>query len=168
MHNIKKMVEKELKKIEHEGLNKQNLETLYKLVDIHKDISNEEYWENSEEVMDMYGREDYNERGYGARGGRGRGGSRGGSRGGGRGRGSGTRYGADERMNDVMDGWEDYREGMEEYKERGSYGAKEKGLESLEFMLDAFVKWFEDISRDAETQEEVDLIKKYANKIKNV
>ena len=86
---FKKMVEKEIKKIEREGLNKQNLETLYKLVDIHKDIANEQYWDTSEGVMDMYDRDD-----YGARGRRGTG--RSSMRG--RGRSSGTRYGNDGRM----------------------------------------------------------------------
>lgn len=112
-----------------------------------------------------YGRGDYGRDEYGARGGRG--GGRGGNRGGGRGRGSGTRYG-DGRIYEAMDGWEEYRDYMDEYKERGSYGAKEKGLESLEYMLDCFVKWFEEIAKDAETQEEVDLVKKYANKLRNV
>ena len=169
MHKVKKSVREEIEKIQKEGINKNNLDTLCKLVDIHKDIANEEYWEVKEEALEMrgnygeYGRGDYGRDEYGARD-RGRGGNRGG----GRGRGSGTRYGGDDRINEVMEGWEEYKEGMDEYRERGSYGAKEKGLESLEFMLDAFVKWFEDIARDAETQEEVDMIKKYANKIKNV
>lgn len=165
MDKIKDSVKSEIMKIHKEGINKNNLDMLGKLVDIHKDIANEQYWEVKEEALEMRGNYNgYDREEYGARMRDGRGMQRGGR---GRGRGSGTRYG-DGRIYDVMEGWEEYRDGMDEYRERGSYGAKEKGLESLEFMLDAFVKWFEDISRDAETQEEVDLIKKYANKIKNV
>lgn len=163
MDKLKDSVKSEIMKIHKEGINKNNLDMLGKLVDIHKDLANEEYWEVKEEALEMRGNYNgYDRDDYGARGGRGM--QRGGR---GRGRGSGTRYG-DGRIYDVMEGWEEYRDGMDEYRERGSYGAKEKGLESLEFMLDAFVKWFEDIARDAETQEEVDMIKKYANKIKNV
>lgn len=171
MHEVKESIKKEIMKIHREGINKNNLEMLGQLVDIHKDIANEEYWEAKEEALEMrgnygeYGRGDYGRDEYGARGGRGNG--RGGNRSGGRGRGSGTRYG-DGRIYEAMDGWEEYKDYMDEYKERGSYGAKEKGLESLEYMLDCFVKWFEEIAKDAETQEEVDLVKKYANKIRNV
>lgn len=167
MDKLKDSIKSEIMKIHKEGINRNNLDMLGKLVDIHKDIANEEYWEYLEGEMEMYDREEYGARGRGRgreRDSRGR--YREGYERGGRGNGSGTRYG--NRIYDIMDDWENYREGMDEYRERGSYGAKEKGLESLEFMLDAFVKWFEDISRDAETQEEVDLIKKYAKKIKEM
>lgn len=169
MHDVKEKVMKEIEKLTKEGISGSNLEALYKLVDIHKDISNEEYWKYLKGEMEMYDREEYGARGRGQSG-RGRGRyNEGGYERSGRGNGSGTRYGnRSGRIYDIMDGWEEYRDGMDEYKDRGSYGAKEKGLESLEFMLDAFVKWFEDISRDAETQEEVDLIKKYAKKIKEM
>ena len=167
MHKIKECVKKEIDKIMKDGIGQHNLEALYKLVDIHKDIENEEYWRFKEGGDNMYDREEYgarrrerDSRGRYREGGRDSYGGRG------RGDGSGTRYGA--RIYDIMDGWEEYKDGMDEYRDRGSYGAKEKGLESLEFMLDAFVKWFEDISRDAETQEEVDLIKKYAKKIREM
>ena len=163
MHKVKECVKKEIDKIICEGINQQNLDALGKLVDIHKDIANENYWQVKEEVYDMYDRD---EERYGRRMRDSRGRymeSKGYDRR------SDSRYGnRPMRIYDIMDGWEDYRDGMDEYRDRGSYGAKEKGLESLEFMLDAFVKWFEDISREAETQEEVDLIKKYAKKIKDM
>lgn len=153
MHKVKECVKKEIDKIVCEGISQQNLDALGKLVDIHKDISNENYWKYLEGEMDMYDRDErkrYGGRMYDRRG-------------------SGTRYGnRPMRIYDIMEGWEDYKDGMDEYRDRGSYGAKEKGLESLEYMLDAFVKWFEDTSREAETQEEVDLIKKYAKKIKDM
>lgn len=161
MDKLKDSVKSEIMKIYKEGINKNNLDTLGKLVDIHKDIANEEYWEIKEEALEMRGNYNgYDREEYGGRDMRG-------MRRGGRGRGSGTRYG-DGRIYDVMEGWEEYKDYMDEYKERGSYGAKERGLESLEYMLDCFVKWFEEIAKDAETQEEVDLVKKYANKVRNV
>ena len=163
MDKIKDSVKSEIMKIYKEGINRNNLDMLGKLVDIHKDIANEEYWEVKEEALEMRGNYgDYDREEYGIRGGRGM--QRGGR---GRGRGSGTRYG-DGRIYDVMEGWEEYKDHMDEYRERGSYGDKEKGLECLEYMLDCFVKWFEEIAKDAETQEEVDLVKKYANKLRNV
>ena len=49
----KEEVEKLIKQITESGLQVANVELLYKLIDIHKDINNEEYWEKKEENM-MY------------------------------------------------------------------------------------------------------------------
>ena len=46
---IKEQVEEKLKTISDNGIKSENLENLYKLIDIHKDISNEEYWKVKEE-----------------------------------------------------------------------------------------------------------------------
>ena len=179
MQSLKELVETELKDILDIGIQEDNIDNLGKLIDIHKDIANENYWKVKEDNMRnrMYGANRYSRDAYGTsvidnygnygrrmRDSRGRY-----MESKGYDRRPDSRYGnRPMRIYDIMDGWEDYRDGMDEYRDRGSYGAKEKGLESLEFMLDAFVKWFEDISREAETQEEVDLIKKYAKKIKDM
>lgn len=47
---LKKQVEDELKKISEEGIKNENIEKLFELIDIHKDIENEEYWKIKKEV----------------------------------------------------------------------------------------------------------------------
>ena len=49
IEKIKKETEKVMCEIAEEGLDLQNIETLYKAVDIHKDLANEEYWEKKKE-----------------------------------------------------------------------------------------------------------------------
>ena len=49
-NDIKKLVETKLKEFNATNINPSNLENLYKLVDIHKDLENEEYWEIKKEV----------------------------------------------------------------------------------------------------------------------
>lgn len=48
---LTKLVEQELSAIAEEGIHSENVEYLYKLVDIHKDIENEEYWKIKKEVL---------------------------------------------------------------------------------------------------------------------
>lgn len=50
MESIKKLVETELKGALEEGIQQDNIDDIGKLVDIHKDIENEEYWKIKEEV----------------------------------------------------------------------------------------------------------------------
>lgn len=48
--DIINIVEGKLKEYNATNINPSNLENLYKLVDIHKDLKNEEYWEIKKEV----------------------------------------------------------------------------------------------------------------------
>lgn len=52
LKKVNEQVEGQIKKIVEEGLQLNNIDRLYKLVDIHKDIANEEYWKKKEEVME--------------------------------------------------------------------------------------------------------------------
>ena len=170
IEKVKKETEKVIEQILNQGIQENNLDVLYKLVDIHKDIANEEYWQKKKEETDMryrgysgeygnygrggnYGEDDS----YGRRGvkGTGRGRYRGG-------RGSG-RYG-EEMMDDMYQNYEAYAEGREQYG-RGNYGAKEDTMMSLEYMLESMVDFVEMLKQDASSQEEVNLIKKYTKKI---
>lgn len=173
MDSVKKESEKIIENIVQDGINNDNIEFLYKLVDIHKDISNEEYWKNKEEVIDMryrnYGREQYGEydmmyrydrRGYGANYGR----KRRDSRGRFMERGRDTKYRGEDMMNDMYRNYQDYADGKEEY-DRGNYGAKEDTMKSLDYMLESVVCFFDMLKEDANSQEEMDLIKKYARQI---
>lgn len=152
----KEEVEKLIKSITENGLQINNVELLYKLIDIHKDIENEKYWENKEEAMkymrDDYGMEDYR---------------------GGRSRDSQGRFMGDRRMisyrgqrviDEMYNGYRNYNEGKEEYN-RGNYGARNETMRSLEGMLESVTDFIEMLQNDASSQEEVDMIKHYTRKI---
>ena len=179
MDKLKEQVEKGIDSIIEQGIESNNLEALYQLVDIHKDLANEEYWKNKEEVMKMryrgyngyseggYG-EGYSEGGYGAesygrRGvpgtGRGRyneGGSYGrrGVKGTGRGR-----YRGEEAMDEMAYHYGNYSESS------GQYGAEGQTMKSLEYMLNSVVEFIQMLEEEAGSQEEVKLIKHYTKKI---
>lgn len=157
IEGLKEKIENGIKNIADNGIEREELDTLYKLVDIHKDLENEEYWEKKKEVMEMnyrgygnYDREDYGRRMRDARG-----------RYMGRGRGN---YGNEEPMDEMYEAYREYSEGREQYN-RGNYGAKEDTMKSLEYMLESAVNFFEMLKQDASSQEEVQMIKHYAKKI---
>lgn len=52
MEELKNKVEEKIEKIINDGINMENLDALYKLIDIHKDIENEEYWKIKKEVYE--------------------------------------------------------------------------------------------------------------------
>lgn len=151
--------EKSIENILNEGLTDTNLDILYKLVDIHKDISNEKYWKVKErEIMrydnygnyngynnynNNYGREQYGA--YGRRGGNGR-------------------YRGHDYMDGMYEGYNRYEEGREQYN-RGNYGAKEDTIKSLEYMLESAKDFFSMLKSEANSQEEMQLIREYAKKI---
>lgn len=130
--------------IKEDGINSDNLEYLYKLVDIHKDLKNEKYWESEERKMrySNYGNEydDYNS--YGRRGvpGTGRGRYREGSYG---------RQGVDAkyRGEDMLDEMS-YHYGN--YHDSNSYGAKE---DSAYKMTEAFKEFGYSIAEELEPNE---------------
>lgn len=156
---VKSEVEKEIKSIMQTGISENNIDLLYSLIDIHKDIENEEYWDCKKEVLGMRYRDydrRYDRRGYDNYGARQRD-----SRG---------RYmtGRDDRgysiIDDMNDMYEDYSGNKEEYN-RGNYGAKDDTLKSLDYMLKSVVQFMEMLRDEATTDEEMQLIKKYARKI---
>lgn len=171
MEKLKELVEEEIKKIEESGIDLTKVETLSELVDIHKDIANEEYWQKKGEALTMrYGEYDEYNEGYGRR--------RRDSRGrymegdynegsysrGGRGRGRGN-YGhympyPEVYMDRMMDGMEGYMEGREQYN-RGNYGAKGQTIESLEKMLEGTHAFVGDILQDPEQKEAHEVVRHY-------
>lgn len=179
-NELKEKVDEEINNLFELGINEQNVGTIGKLIDIKKDIAQIESIEKEEKEMRYYGeydgygarrgrRRSYGEgnyEGYGEnyneRGGSGRGGSRGGS---------GGSYGhhlPDMYFDRMMDGYDNYMEGMDRYRRGGNYGDREKGMESLEYMLEGIVGFFETLQEKMESPEEVELIKKYARKIKEM
>lgn len=49
---LKEVVEAKIEKLLETGVQAGNADYLYKLVDIHKDIENEEYWKIKKEVLE--------------------------------------------------------------------------------------------------------------------
>lgn len=142
----KEEVEKFIKQVIDEGLQVGNVDLLYKLVDIHKDIENEEYWKEKEENMMYRGYDNYgrsrDSRGrfmdsYGRRGvpGSGRG-----------------RYRGEEIMDDMYRNYEDYSEGKE------MYGADNKTLESFNYMVKSFKDYYKHLKDNASSNEEVQIL----------
>lgn len=115
-------VEEQLKKIVEQGITQSNIDYTYKLVDIHKDLANENYWKVKEEkyMMRGYG-EDYGRRYRGEYGRRGVPGT-------GRGR-----YRGEDAMMEMQESYEEYNEAYEEAM-NGNYGAEgamQKSAESI-------------------------------------
>lgn len=152
----KEEVEKLIKAATENGLQASNVQLLYQLIDIHKDIENEKYWKNKEEAM-RYMRDDYDMENYR----------------GGRSRDSQGRFMGDRRMtsyrgqrvlDEMYNGYRNYNDGKEEYN-RGNYGARNETMKSLEGMLESVTDFIEMLQNDASSQEEVDMIKHYTRKI---
>ena len=172
MEKLKELVEAELKTMQESGIDSNNIDAIYKLVDIHKDIANEEYWEAKKEAMEMRYRGDYEGygEGYEESYGRRRRDSRGRYMEGGRGGSRGGNYGhympyPDMYMNRMMEGMDGYMEGRESYR-RGNYNGKDQSVESLEKMLEGIVAFVEEIQNDPEQHEEKEVVNHYIKKLK--
>lgn len=165
---VKIHVEEKINNIITQGIKPENIDNLYKLVDIHKDLANEEYWKIKEGGKEMryrygnyeneYNRENYGDEMYGGgrrRDSRGRYMERGNRRG---------NYRGHDMLDDMYENYGEYSENREEYK-RGNYGAKGDTMKSLEYMLESVVEFIEMLKEDATSQEEIELIKKYSKKI---
>ena len=191
MEKMKKfceLIESELSKIAEKGLTTSNLETAYKLVDMYKDIKNTEYWETKGEyydtvLMEMQGgysegnysmmEDDYSMRGRKRdRMGRysredGMGGqsmARGGRR---DNRGRYSREGGYS-----MDGgysmYDRYMDAKQSYRSNQSMDGKQKLMESLEDYMDDFTEKIKEMARDADSQDERDLINKFLSKMQTI
>ena len=165
--------EKVIKDLLEEGIKTENIDFLGKVVDIHKDIANEEYWKvKKEDIMryrayegygeygeygdgESYGRRSRDSRGRYTEGSYGRRGVKGTGRG---------RYRGDEAMDEMSYHYGNYSENREQYG-RGNYGAKENTIKSLEYMMESVVDFIEMLEQDATSQEEINIIKKYTKKI---
>ena len=139
-------VEESIRKIVDEGITTSNLEHLYKLSKI-KHLAKED--------KEMYGEDgNYNGRGpsrgsygnYGNYGDYGR-------------RGYDMKYKGHEHIDRMGENYGRYEEG------RQRYGANEDTLRSLEYMLQSAVDFFEMLKSDANSQEEINMIRKYAQRI---
>ena len=158
----KSEVEKIIKQITENGLQTANVELLYKLIDIHKDIENEKYWKEKEEESMYRGRDYFMDDSY--NGGRSRD-SRGRYREGdsygrrgvpGTGRG---RYRGYDMIEEMGEHYGDYSEG------RDTYGNDRETEKSFDKMLQSLEDFTYLIMQEADSQDKIEKVRKTARKI---
>ena len=151
----KSEVERIIKQITENGLQTANVELLYKLIDIHKDIENEKYWKEKEENM-MY--RDYdNYSGGRSRDSRGRYMESYGRRGvPGTGRG---RYRGYDMIEEMGEHYGNYSEG------RDTYGNDRETEKSFDKMLQSLEDFTYLIMQEADSQDKIEKVRKTARKI---
>lgn len=157
LKRIKEETERKLDDMmNQEGLQPHNIDMMYSLMDIHKDIANEEYWKEKGEHMrysrgysdhrgmehDTYGRRKRDSRGRYMDGGM-----------------DGRRYRGHDMIDEMYNGYTEYHDG------RSRYGAGPETMEPLEAMLERVVDFVEMLKHDAGSQQEMDLIRHYTKKI---
>lgn len=193
MKKLCELIESELSKIAEKGLTTSNLETAYKLVDMYKDLKNTEYWETKGEYYDTvlmemqggYSERDYSmmEDDYAMRGrkrdrmGRysrddgmmrdGQSMARGGRRDN-RGRNQYSREGGYSMNDGGYSMYDRYMDAKQSYRSNQSMDGKQKLMESLEDYMDDFTEKIKEMSRDADSAEERELINKFMNKLQNI
>ena len=148
--DLKHATEKQIKEVLDNGIQMNNIEYLGELVDIHKDIANEEYWcmkEGEDMRYNNYGRYD-NYRGY-------------------------DNYGRRERDSRGRYRGEEYIDEMHEHygryvDNRQRYGANEDTKKSLQYMLESMEDFARMLREDAQNQEEVEMIRQTAQRIANM
>lgn len=162
---IKESVMKKLKQFDNVELNEKETDTLYKLVDIYKDLENIDYWDVKKEVMKMrynnygeyseggYGEGRYSEGNYGRRGvpGTGRGRYRGHDEG-------------EEMIEDMRQSYSAYSESRNAYS-RGNYGAEQDGMKALEDTMEIFTEFAQKMIQEVDSPEAKQIIRKHLRKI---
>lgn len=157
-------VDKSIKRIMEQGVQTNNIDFLYKMIDVKKDIA--EIEKEEQEMMygnygnyDNYGEYDRSYGGGRRRDSRGRymeGDSYGrrGVKGTGRGR-----YRGEEMMEDMMYHYGNYNEGREQY------GADEETMKSFKYMLKSFKDYYKHLKDEASSQQEVQMLEDVAREI---
>lgn len=158
---LKEEIHKLKEQISEEGIEaNNNLEYLYKLVDIEKDICEIEEDKDSMRYNDYgrYGRDEYGIQGNFGRDEYGR-------RGNYRARGN---YRGNDYMDSMYNEYNRYEEGREQYNRGGNYNAKEDSIKSLEYMMESTVDLVKMLYENAQSQEEVNIIKKHIKKMSDM
>lgn len=145
---LKVKIENGIKKITENGVEEKDIEMLGNLIDMHKDISNEEYWDKKKEVMSMRYRDydEYEGDMYGRRS-----------------RDSRGRYKTG-RMHEGEEMIEEMRQHYGNYAEGRRYGGTEKE-KSFDYMLQSAEEFFTHLMEEAENPEQMEKIKRTARKI---
>lgn len=155
------LVDETLERTIKDGLTTNNLDIVYKLSKIKyytkeaKEMNNYGNYGGRRPGYDTYGRDSYgNYENYGNYG-RGSYGARG----------RDMRYRGDDSLDRMAGEYGRYEEGRRSYREGGNYGAKEDSMKSLKYMLEATVDFFKMLNSEAESQEEKQLIRQYAQQL---
>lgn len=149
-------VEKIIKQITENGLDIGNVELLYKLIDIHKDIENENYWKEKEENMMYRDYDNYNggrsrdSRGRYMEGSYGRRGVPGSGRG---------RYRGYDYIDEMSRNYGDYSEG------RDTYGNDHETEKSFDKMLQSLEDFTYLLMQEADSPDKIEKVKMTARKI---
>jgi len=140
-------VEEKIQTIVEGGITPDNIEALGELIDIHKDLANEDYWKEKKEAMKMRyrGYDEYSEGGYGRRGRDSRG------------RYAGRGYEGEEMIEEMREHYGNYMEG-------GRYNGPEKD-KAFDYMLKSAEEFFMHLMEEAEHPEQMEKIKRTARKI---
>lgn len=156
---INEQIDKTINGILEQGIQAGNVDFLYKIVDIKKDMAEIEK-EEQEMMYGNYGRyDDMSYSGGRRRDSRGRymeGGSYGrrGVPGTGRGR-----YRGEEMLEEMMEEYGNYSEGRE------MYGADQDTLKSFKYMLKSFKDYYKHLKEEASSQEEIQLLEQTAREM---
>lgn len=159
LDKLKEETDKSMKRVLEQGVQTNNVDFLYKMIDIKKDIAEIEK-EEQEMMYGNYGRyDDMSYSGGRRRDSRGRymeGGSYGrrGVPGSGRGR-----YRGEEMMDEMMYHYGNYNEGREQY------GADEETMKSFKYMLKSFKDYYKHLKEEASSQQEVKMLEDVAREI---
>ena len=145
MDQIINKTEEYIKKVGEQGLDSVDIDYLFKVVDIYKDIKeveNMDYGRN--ENYGRYGEyNNYND--YGRRG-------------------VDARYRGESYMDSMNGSYRNYEAARYEYN-NGNYGAKEDGLKELDYMMHAAMKFIKMIKEEATSPEEKEIVMKHIRKI---
>lgn len=158
---VKEKTEYIIDDILQEGITGDNIDMLGKLIDIHKDMANEEYWCKKEEIMMYRGRDYFMDDSY--NGGRSRD-SRGRYMDGSYGRrgvpGTGRgRYRGYDMIEEMGEHYGDYSEG------RDNYGNDMETEKSFDKMLQSLEDFTYLIMQEADSQDKIEKVRKTARKI---
>lgn len=159
LDKLKEETDKSMKRVLEQGVQTNNVDFLYKMIDIKKDIAEIEK-EEQEMMYGNYGRyDDMSYSGGRRRDSRGRymEGSSYGRRGvPGTGRG---RYRGEEMMDEMAYHYGNYNEGREQY------GADEETMKSFKYMLKSFKDYYKHLKDEASSQQEVKMLEDVAREI---
>lgn len=155
LKKAKEETEKAIKKVVDQGIQLNNIDFLYKAIDIHKDLANEEYWKTKEE-KNMYREYDNYSDSYGRRGVPGTGRRRYRESGNGN---YGRRYRGEEILGEMMDNYSNYSEGKE------MYGADQETMKSFKYMLKSFKDYYKHLKEEANSPEEIKLLEQTAREM---
>ena len=159
LDKTKEEVERIIKQITENGLQTANVELLYKLIDVHKDIENENYWKEKEKMYrgrDYFMDDSYNggrsrdSRGRYMDGSYGRRGVPGTGRG---------RYRGYDMIEEMGEHYGDYSEG------RDTYGNDRETEKSFDKMLQSLEDFTYLIMQEADSQDKIEKVRKTARKI---